>query len=277
MHSVDNLHIKISGCFNSCGQHHVADLGFLRRQPQDGGICRTAFPGGSGRRMGKQREPPTASLSWPSHRSTCPAVVARLTERYASNRQDGERLQEFHRAHRQDGTQKYSGRFDAFARRSVGPFHLQGLGRSLGNIAWATWEVGECSGEVVSAAEFDLAAAERELFEAQVAWERPEKREAGRGAYQAMLRAAKGLVKIDYPIISDDPERIVARISDEILRHAEVLRSFCRRQIRSLPVRRPREVASSPSRRTRSRYLIDEANLFIEAAHSCYNRLGTPG
>src|SRR5258708_6284608 len=26
--SVQNLHIKISGCFNSCGQHHVADLGF---------------------------------------------------------------------------------------------------------------------------------------------------------------------------------------------------------------------------------------------------------
>jgi len=24
-----NLHIKCSGCFNSCGQHHVADLGFL--------------------------------------------------------------------------------------------------------------------------------------------------------------------------------------------------------------------------------------------------------
>src|ERR1700730_12714087 len=25
---VQHLHIKISGCFNSCGQHHVADLGF---------------------------------------------------------------------------------------------------------------------------------------------------------------------------------------------------------------------------------------------------------
>ena len=26
--AVQNLRIKISGCFNSCGQHHVADLGF---------------------------------------------------------------------------------------------------------------------------------------------------------------------------------------------------------------------------------------------------------
>ena len=23
------LHIKVSGCFNSCGQHHVADIGFF--------------------------------------------------------------------------------------------------------------------------------------------------------------------------------------------------------------------------------------------------------
>ena len=26
--AIQNLHIKISGCFNSCGQHHVADIGF---------------------------------------------------------------------------------------------------------------------------------------------------------------------------------------------------------------------------------------------------------
>jgi sulfite reductase (ferredoxin) len=26
--SIQNLRIKVSGCFNSCGQHHVADLGF---------------------------------------------------------------------------------------------------------------------------------------------------------------------------------------------------------------------------------------------------------
>src|SRR5262249_38481372 len=27
--AVQGLHIKTSGCFNSCGQHHVADIGFL--------------------------------------------------------------------------------------------------------------------------------------------------------------------------------------------------------------------------------------------------------
>ena len=26
--AIKDLRIKVSGCFNSCGQHHVADLGF---------------------------------------------------------------------------------------------------------------------------------------------------------------------------------------------------------------------------------------------------------
>jgi len=54
---------------------------------------------------------------------------------------------------------------------------------------------GECAGEVVSAVEFGLAAAERELFEAQVALENGNAEQAGRSAYRSMLNAAKALVK----------------------------------------------------------------------------------
>ena len=49
---VENLHIKISGCFNSCGQHHVADLGVLRRQPKNRRVRRSPLSGGPGRRVG---------------------------------------------------------------------------------------------------------------------------------------------------------------------------------------------------------------------------------
>ena len=33
----ENLRIKVSGCFNSCGQHHVADLGFYGNSRNVGG------------------------------------------------------------------------------------------------------------------------------------------------------------------------------------------------------------------------------------------------
>ena len=35
--AVNGLHIKVSGCFNSCGQHHIADLGFYGVSRKVGG------------------------------------------------------------------------------------------------------------------------------------------------------------------------------------------------------------------------------------------------
>ena len=34
--AVKDLKIKISGCFNSCGQHHVADIGFYGMSRRSG-------------------------------------------------------------------------------------------------------------------------------------------------------------------------------------------------------------------------------------------------
>ena len=52
--------------------------------------------------------------------------------------------------------------------------------------------IGECAGEVVSLTEFDLAAAEAQIFEAQLRLEEHALVEADRLAYNAMLLAAKG-------------------------------------------------------------------------------------
>ncbi len=53
--SVRNLHIKISGCFNSCGQHHIADLGLLRHEPDDRQSQGSALPGRARRQVAGQR------------------------------------------------------------------------------------------------------------------------------------------------------------------------------------------------------------------------------
>src|ERR1700681_1482129 len=69
---------------------------------------------------------------------------------------------------------------------------------------------GECAGEVVSPVDFGLAAAERELFEAQLAFEKGEVDQAGKSAYHSMLTAARALVRAEYQDVSDDPNQIVA-------------------------------------------------------------------
>ena len=69
--------------------------------------------------------------------------------------------------------------------------------------------MGECAGEIVSLAEFDLAAAEAQVFEAQLHLEEGRHTNADDMAYGAMLLAAKGLIKTEFIDISDDPDEIV--------------------------------------------------------------------
>jgi sulfite reductase (ferredoxin) len=133
--------------------------------------------------------------------------------------------------------------------------------------------IGECAGEVVSATEFGLAAAEREVFEAQMAWEGGEFQKAGTTAYLAMVHAAKALVKLDFSLIGDDPDRIVSEFRTRYYDTQKFFDPFAGGKFAHYLFaahEKSDQVFTSDS----SRYLIDEAHLFVEAAHSCYNRLG---
>ncbi len=50
-----HLHIKASGCFNSCAQHHVADSWLSRRQPHRRGTPGAALPAGGRGSVDEQR------------------------------------------------------------------------------------------------------------------------------------------------------------------------------------------------------------------------------
>src|SRR6516165_12228663 len=62
--------------------------------------------------------------------------------------------------------------------------------------------IGECAGEVVTPIEFQLAACEREAFEAQLALEAGEIEKAARVAYESMRNAALAL--LDWRMIPHD-------------------------------------------------------------------------
>jgi sulfite reductase (ferredoxin) len=92
--SVQHLHIKISGCFNSCGQHHVADLGFYGVSRKMGGFAVPHFQvvlGGEWEHNGGSYGLPVVAI--PS--KNIPQVVTRLTERYVADRATGETFKDF--------------------------------------------------------------------------------------------------------------------------------------------------------------------------------------
>ena len=68
---------------------------------------------------------------------------------------------------------------------------------------------GECAGEVISVTQFDLADAERLVFEAQLELENENYAQADALAYRAMIQAALSLVKTQSLDVKDDPNTIV--------------------------------------------------------------------
>jgi sulfite reductase (ferredoxin) len=132
---------------------------------------------------------------------------------------------------------------------------------------------GECAGEVITAVEFDLGAAEREVFEAQIALDSGNAEKAGKTAYLAMLHGAKALVKLANPNILDNPEQIILEFKARYYDTQRFWDPFAGGKFANY-LFDAHQKANQIYTEDSSRYLIDEAQLFIDAAHSCYNQLG---
>jgi len=267
--AVENLHIKISGCFNSCGQHHVADLGFYGVSRKVGGYAVPHFQvvlGGEWEHNGGSYGLPVAAI--PS--KNIPKVVTRLTGRHVEGRNRGESFQDFVK---RIGKMELKSLLDDLARPPAGDRSFFSDWGDPREYSLEDMTVGECAGEVVSAVEFDLGAAEREVFEAQLAFENGHIERAGRTAYGAMLHGAKALVKINNPGVSEDADQIVAEFRKHYFDTQKFFDPFAGGKFAQYLFDAHR-TSGAPYTSDSSRYLIDEAQLFIDAAHSCYNRLG---
>ncbi len=269
--AIQDLHIKVSGCFNSCGQHHVADLGFYGVSRKVGGFAVPHFQvvlGGQWTQNAGSYGLPIVAI--PS--KNVPEVVSRLGEGYVSDRNPGESFQDF---------VKRSGKLQV---RKLLEDLAKVPGYETDRSYFSDWGdpreysisdigKGECAGEVVSAVEFDLAAAERQVFEAQVFAEGGNFRKAWETAYGAMLHAAKGLIKIEFLDIPDDRDEIVNQFRVRYFDTEKIFDPFAGPKFANylFAAHRSSENGHTPES---SRRLIEEAQLFVEACHGCFNRMG---
>jgi sulfite reductase beta subunit-like hemoprotein len=96
------IRIKISGCPNSCGQHHVADIGFhgmSRKVDGDQAPYYQLLIGGSG----AHNSPGFAKKLIPIHARRIPEAVDRIVGFYERERQDGESFTRFAQRQGTDG------------------------------------------------------------------------------------------------------------------------------------------------------------------------------
>ncbi|MEW5979854.1 MAG: nitrite/sulfite reductase [Acidobacteriota bacterium] len=270
--AIENLHIKLSGCFNSCGQHHIADLGFYGVSRKVGGYAVPHFQvvlGGEWTHNAGAYGLPIMAI--PS--KNVPEAVSRICGMYLDRRDSSETFQAFIK---RVGKAEVRRLLDDLT--SVPPYQNdRSFFSDWGDPREYTIDdigKGECAGEVVSSVEFDLTAAERQVFEAQLLLEKGEVQKAGETAYQSMIQAAKGLVRSELLDVRDDRDQIIAEFRSRFYDTQRFFDPFAggkfahylfdAHQQRGIPY-----TSDSAPR------LIEEAQLFIEASHSCYSRMSS--
>jgi len=269
--NVEKLTIKCSGCFNSCGQHHVSDIGFL----------------GVSRSVGGRRVPHFQLVvggEWTNNAGNyglaigavpsknVPAAVDALTKAYASGALEGEKFRQW-----VDRVGKREVKNLITPLTEVPPYEQDpsyyvdwGDPReyTIGDIG-----VGECAGEVVGFVDMGLSHAERELFEAQLALDEKQPEKAIELGKKAMLHAARALAREYNANVSEDPLEITSEFRKYLVENNGLFLDkyvgpkFAHFLFRNIE-EGPRNHAVDGARE-----LIEEAQLFVEASHACYERM----
>ena len=269
--AIKSLRIKVSGCFNSCGQHHLADLGFY----------------GNSRRAGNRKVPHFQVVlggQWDDNAGSyglavgavpaklIPDVFDAITDHYVNGRERGESFKSWVSRLGTRGARELIQPFMALPVYETQPHFFTDWGDvreyTIGDIG-----VGECAGEVVSLFSFEIAQAESQLFEAQIALDEGNFGRADELAYRAMVLAARSLVRVQFLDVGHETERIVEEFKNRFVAtklfydqyaHSKFANYFLDRHNRDEGVVVDREVAH---------HLIEEGQLFIEAVHSCEAKL----
>jgi len=265
--AVRNLHIKISGCFNSCGQHHAADIGFYGNSRNIGGYTVPHFQvmiGGQWTENAKSYGLAIGSI--PSKR--IPEVVERLTGRYVKDRFAAESFQSFCR---RIGKKELKTVIEDLAKvppHTVDASFYSDWGDprefTIGDMG-----TGECAGEIVSLTEFGFTAAESDAFESQLLLDDAQYRKADEMAYGAMLTAARTLVQLQWPDVPNDPGTIVSEFRTRFVEPKLFWDTYHHGQFANYLFNR-HEGADQRFNKDTAHKTVEEANLFIDAAHKCY-------
>jgi sulfite reductase (ferredoxin) len=267
-----HLRIKASGCFNSCGQHHVADLGFLGVSRNVGGRRVPHFQLVVGGQWNNNAGSYGLAIgAVPSKK--VPAIVKRVTDKYVAERlSEGETFQAYIERVGKKEIRKLVEEVQPIPPFEVDPSFYSDWGDprvyTIGDMG-----VGECAGEIVPYVEMGLAAAEREVFEAQELLDGGDMAGAAKRAYSAMLQAARSLAREKNQNIGDGPAEIVAEFRKHFVDTQLFFDPFAGAKFAQY-LFRVHEEGTDLTSNDSVHQTIEEAQLFVDASHQCYARLG---
>ncbi|RMH58831.1 MAG: nitrite/sulfite reductase [Candidatus Hydrogenedentota bacterium] len=259
---IGSLRIKISGCFNSCGQHHLADIGYYGTNRKVSGYSVPHFRvvlGGHWKENGSAYGLAVGAV--PSRR--IPETTERLLEKYRERRREGESFRDYvFRVGKTTITKDLEDLLTVPPHDVDPSFYVDWADArefTIGDLGH-----GECAGDVVSAVDFGLAEAERIVFDAQVTLDSGDFRKAGKLAYRAMITTARALLRLPLPDIGTNPDEIVREFRSHFIEPGRFNLNFAKYLIGF------HEAAGETSTPEHAHQRIEEAQLLIEAAHRAH-------
>ncbi len=267
--AIKGLHIKISGCMNSCGQHHVADIGFY----------------GNSRKVENRTVPHFQLIlggEWTNNAGTfglavgsipskaVPQAVEALTDAYAHGREAGERFQSWIARIGKRNIRELVKPFMQVPPHAEDPsFYVDWSDArefTIGDMG-----IGECAGEVVSLFGIEVVKAESQAFDAQCAIEEEDFEHSEELAYKAMLSAARALVRTEFIDVTEDPEHIAREWKTRFFDSERFFDKYSGGRFGQYLLLRHEAPPARIDREEAARR-VEEAQLFIEACHACEAR-----
>jgi sulfite reductase (ferredoxin) len=258
----DDIKVKISGCFNSCGQHHVGNIGFFGSSRRVGQHVAPIFQVILGGESSGNAASFGLSVGKVSSKDV-PAVVRKLSDLYIKDRKEGEGFTEFTNRLGKARIKEQLAEFERLPDYNTSPEYYRD-NRQPWDYLMSTG-VGECAGEMVSQAEFLLEDADRLSFDASLHLEAGRLEEAAGAALEAMKKAADGLLSVKGLLLSDRYDTIeeFRKLFGEGGGFLPQIGEYFFRAAQEGPKNLNAEQAHQR---------VEEATLFIEEAHGVYSR-----
>ena len=260
---VRHLSVKISGCPNSCGQHHIADIGFFGSVMRKSGHVAPHFQVVlGGQQQGNAQSYGLAIGKVPSKQA--PAFADRLLELYRAQAEEGEAFASFvERIGVQTVKENLSEFNDLPDFDDDESFYFDwGHAREF-SLQSGT---GECAGELVDLVEFMLTEADRWLYEAALRFEKDLYEATALHTLQGMQRAADALLTTK-GIQPKDLQTTAAAFKREFVETAQFWAPFAEFFDKYI------QMDKAALNEEGAHIAIEEATLFVEQAHEVYGRM----
>lgn len=186
-----DLRIKISGCPNSCGQHHIANIGFYGGAIPTNGHTVPAFQMMLGGNFGRMSVIATPICQVPS--KNVPEAVVRLVRHFGQNRKEGDGFNEFYARLGKEGVVALLADLLKVPRYEARPDLYVDWGDEK-EFALQKGVIGECAGQLKADIPPRVGDGDKPLEMARAHLSHGDYESASHKGYEAIVKAANGLL-----------------------------------------------------------------------------------